>query len=164
MKVCQSCLTLCDLTDYTVHGILQARILEWVAFPFSRGSSQPRDRTRVSCFAGGFFTSWAIREALKAKVAEANYSPVLWLASLKRASDTGEFSSFLLHTYTPYHTRRDPGHCCVWDNACAFVAFVKQTPSMAAPRQQNTHSFNTFLKWQVYWLQSLDGEPCLVCI
>jgi len=43
--------------DYTVHGILQARILEWVAFPFSRGSSQPRDGTQVSHIAGGFFTS-----------------------------------------------------------------------------------------------------------
>ena len=49
--------------DYTVHGILQARILEWVTFPFSRGSSQPRDRTQASCIAGGFFTSWATREA-----------------------------------------------------------------------------------------------------
>ena len=38
--------------DYTVHGILQARILEWVALPFSRGCSQPRDRTQVSCIAG----------------------------------------------------------------------------------------------------------------
>ena len=44
---------------YTVHGILQARILEWVAFPFSRGSSQPRDRTQVSRIVGRFFTSWA---------------------------------------------------------------------------------------------------------
>ena len=43
VKVAQSCPTLCDPTDYTVHGILQARILEWVAFPFSRVSSQPRD-------------------------------------------------------------------------------------------------------------------------
>ena len=43
--------------DYTVHGILQARILEWVAFPCSRGSSQPKDQTQVSCTAGGFFTS-----------------------------------------------------------------------------------------------------------
>ena len=42
---------------YTVHGILQARILEWVAFPFSMGSSQPRDQTQVSHIAGGFFTS-----------------------------------------------------------------------------------------------------------
>ena len=43
LKVGQLCLAVCDPMDYTVHGILQARILEWVAFPFSRGSSQPRD-------------------------------------------------------------------------------------------------------------------------
>ena len=43
--------------DYTVHGILQARILEWVAVPFSSGSSQPGDQTQVSCIAGGFFTA-----------------------------------------------------------------------------------------------------------
>ena len=49
--------------DYTVHGILQARSLEWVAFPFSKGSSQSRDQTQVSHIAGGFFTSWATREA-----------------------------------------------------------------------------------------------------
>ena len=49
--------------DYTVHGFLQARILEWVAFPFSSGSSQPRNQTRVSCIAGGFFTNWTVREA-----------------------------------------------------------------------------------------------------
>ena len=48
MKVTLSRLTLCDLIDYTVHGILQARILEWVTFTFSRGSSQPRDQTQVS--------------------------------------------------------------------------------------------------------------------
>ena len=52
VKVTQSCLTLCDPVDYTVHGILQARILEWVAISFSRGSSQPRDRTQVSRIAG----------------------------------------------------------------------------------------------------------------
>ena len=61
--VAQLCLTLCDPIDYTVHGILQARMLEWVAFPFSRGSSQSRDQTQVSLIAGGFFTSWATREA-----------------------------------------------------------------------------------------------------
>ena len=52
VKVTQSCPTLWDTIDYTVCGILQARILEWVAFPFSRGSSQPRDRTQVSLIAG----------------------------------------------------------------------------------------------------------------
>ena len=47
----------------SVYGIPQARILEWVAIPFSRESSQPRDRTQVSCIAGGFFIIWATREA-----------------------------------------------------------------------------------------------------
>ena len=106
MKVAKSCLTLCDPMDYTVHGILQARILEWylfpspgdlpnpgiksrsphcrwilyqlshrgsprilewVTYPFSRGSSQPRNWTGISCIAGRFFTSWATREALLLK-------------------------------------------------------------------------------------------------
>ena len=49
--------------DCRVHEILQARILEWIAFPFSRGASQPRDQTQVSHIAGGFFISWATTEA-----------------------------------------------------------------------------------------------------
>ena len=52
-----------DPMDCIVYGVLQARILEWVAFPFSRGSSQPRDWTQISCITDVFFTSWAIREA-----------------------------------------------------------------------------------------------------
>ena len=67
MLVTRSCLTLCNPMDCsppgsTVHGILQARILEWVAMPFSRGSSWPRDQTWVSCTGGRFFTIWATRE------------------------------------------------------------------------------------------------------
>ena len=50
------------MSDSATPWTLQARILEWVAVPFSRGSSQPRDRTQVSIIAGGFFTSWATRE------------------------------------------------------------------------------------------------------
>ena len=46
---------LCDPRDCLVHGILQAGILDWIAIPFSRGSSQPRDQTQVSCIAGRFF-------------------------------------------------------------------------------------------------------------
>ena len=66
--VTQSCPTLCDPMDYSppsssVHGILQARILEWVVIPFSRGSFGPRDQTHVYCIAGRFFTNWATREA-----------------------------------------------------------------------------------------------------
>ena len=61
LLVVQSCLAFCAPTDCSppgssVHGVLQARILEWVAMPSSRGSSQPRDQTRVSHTAGGFFT------------------------------------------------------------------------------------------------------------
>ena len=68
--VAQSCLTLCDPTDCSspgssVHGILQARILEWVAILFARGSSQPRDQIQVSWTAGRFFTIWATWEALQ---------------------------------------------------------------------------------------------------
>ena len=53
----------CSPLGSLVHGILQARILEWVAIPFSRGSSQPRDQTEVPCTEGWFFTIWATREA-----------------------------------------------------------------------------------------------------
>ena len=61
-----SVVSLCDPMDHSlpgpsVHGILQARTLEWIAIPFSRGSSQPRDRTWVSCIAGRFFTDWNTR-------------------------------------------------------------------------------------------------------
>ena len=63
VKVTQWCPTLWDPMDYIVHQILQARIQERVAFPFSRETSQPRDQTQVSCIAGGFFTSWATRKA-----------------------------------------------------------------------------------------------------
>ena len=62
--VAQSCPTLCDPMDCgppgsSAHGILQARILEWIAMPSSRGFSQHRDRTQDSCIAGRFFTIWA---------------------------------------------------------------------------------------------------------
>ena len=68
-EVTQSCLALCDPMDYSlpgssVHGTFQARVLEWVAISFSRGSSQPRDWTGVSHIARRRFTIWATREAL----------------------------------------------------------------------------------------------------
>ena len=70
--VAQLCPTLCDPVDCSppgssVHEVFQARILEWVATSFSKGSSQPRDQTRVSCTAGRFFTDWATREALSSR-------------------------------------------------------------------------------------------------
>ena len=69
-EVAQSCPTLCDPVDcslpgFSVHGILQARILERVTVSFSRGSSRPRDQTRVSRIGGRCFKLWATREALE---------------------------------------------------------------------------------------------------
>ena len=66
-EVAQSCLTLCNLMDcslpgFSIHGIFQARILEWVAISFSKRSSWPRDWTQVSCIVGRCFTVWAIRK------------------------------------------------------------------------------------------------------
>ena len=66
-EVAQWCPTLCDPMDCSppgssIHGILQARVLEWVAICFSRGSSRPRDQTRVSGIVGRCFTVWATRE------------------------------------------------------------------------------------------------------
>ena len=66
--VTQACPTLCNPTDcsppgFSAHGILQARILEWIAIPFSRGTSQPRDWALVSCLTGKFFTIWATKKA-----------------------------------------------------------------------------------------------------
>ena len=88
VKVTQSCLTLCNPMDYSlqgssVHGILQQRILEWVAIPFSRGSSQPRDRTQVSHIAGSFFTIWATREA--PDVLKASPNEMIWWPSSPKA-------------------------------------------------------------------------------
>ena len=79
--VAQSCPTLCDPMDSSppgssVHGILQARTLEWVAHPFSKGSSQPRDRTQVSHIAGRFFTVCATREGVMVWQMEGSYTEV----------------------------------------------------------------------------------------
>ena len=83
--VAQSCLTLCDPMNWgsgsSVHGILQARILEWVAFPFSRGSSRPRDWTQVSGIVGRFFTGWAPRLFVRVKLKlESEFSVGEWCA------------------------------------------------------------------------------------
>ena len=100
--VAQSCLTLCDLMDCSlpgpsVHGISQARKLEWVSIPFSRGSSQPGILTHVSCITGGFFTIWTIREVL------ISYYSSLVLSRVIRLSVPWTYfiSSWLkdLHTY-----------------------------------------------------------------
>ena len=106
-------------TPWTVHGLLQARILEWVAFPFSRKSSQPRDRTQVSHIAGGFFTSWATREAQE-----------YWLGSLSLHQGifpTQELNRGLLHSggfFTNWAIRE--AHSSVkGDHLCFNFSFIE---------------------------------------
>ena len=102
--VAQSCPTLCNpmdcsLPSSSVHGILQAKILEWVSIPFSRGSSQPRDQTWVCCMAGRFFTIWTTKEAhtpLKA------HFEILSLIKSSQTLWTPTSTSVL--NVSPYHT------------------------------------------------------------
>ena len=102
--VTQSCLTLCNPMGYTVHGIPQARILEWVAIPFSKGSSQPRLWTQVSHIAGSFFTSWATREAQCIWLAMFNVSitiitiPLVWEMSSGKQWHEIEFLYRISHS------------------------------------------------------------------
>ena len=85
--VAQSCLTLCDPIDCglpgsTVHRILQARIVEWIAIPFSRESSWPRDQIQVSCSTGRFFTIWTTREVQIRCNFSKNYKIMLWASTV----------------------------------------------------------------------------------
>ena len=107
-KVTQSCLTLCDpmecsLPGSSIHGILQARVLEWVAISFSRGSSRPRDQTRVSCIAGRCFTIWATRETpityLENPKKSTKKNPLELVNSVK-LHDTKSICKNQLHFYT----------------------------------------------------------------
>ena len=114
--VAQLCLTLFDPMDCSplgcsVHGLSQARILEWVAVPFSRGSSQPRDWTQISCFVGRFFTAWTTREA--------KISHALWpkKQNIKQKQYCNKFSKDLKtwsmsKNFSLYQSRAD-SQCCV---------------------------------------------------
>ena len=107
--------------DYRVHGILQARILEWVDFPFSGGSSQPRDPTQVTYITGVFFTNWATREA------HTRY----------------QIDNFDI---TPYIVLIELGHRL----SCHLQTYVSTPVDMPATHSQihnhnnNLHSLNTF--------------------
>ena len=143
VKVTQSCLTLCDPMVYTAHGILQARILEWVAFPFSRGSSQARDQSQVSRIAGRFFTSWATREA-QMKMCQKYSLRALSKLSKAQCSFSLKLMSYLtLKLTTLLHT--------VWDTVSpAFSVTIWQ------PKKFGSTSPSKLCMWffyiDVFWL------------
>ena len=102
--VSHSCPIFCDLMDCvppgsSIHGILQASKLEWVAIPFSRGSSWPRDRTQVSCIAGGFFTIWATREALISRFNLNAVDTYHWMTRVATFLDFWKWFCFILPCY-----------------------------------------------------------------
>ena len=109
VKVTQSCPTLCDPMDYTVHGFLQARILEWVAFPFSRKSFQSRDRTQVSQIAGRFFTSWATRVCVCSCFSHVRLFVTLWTVACQTPLSMG-FSRQEYHGGLPCPPPGDPSN------------------------------------------------------
>ena len=101
-EVAQSCPTLCDLVDCSlpgssVHEILQARILEWVAISFSRGSSQPRGRTQISCIGVRCFNLWATREA-----PGANPKPYIFLSLYPTLENLSRDSASIFLLFFPY--------------------------------------------------------------
>ena len=107
----QLCATLCDPMDYSlpgssVHGTLRARILEWVAIPFSRESSQPKDWTQVSHIAGQFFITWATRVELVDWVSQIVFPNMGWpiqavegLNRTKNAYSSVNNRELFLHEY-----------------------------------------------------------------
>ena len=117
-------------------GILQARIVEWVAMSSSRGSFQPRDRTQVSCIAGAFFTVWATKEALIKIYLSSNNIPC-----------TFTFLCLLLC----YDLHEDKG----------WLSFESEPPYLAQGLVHTSSSVNIFLIKQ--WISHLFGEVNTVC-
>ena len=126
VKVAQSCPTICIPMDYTVHGILQARILEWAAFPFSRGSSRPRDRTQVSHIAGRFFTSWASREAQNFSYKHKTEPSLVSFPTQSVGVSESPFVASLLtqHPFCPHsRKKRSEGDALAWAHAALSSAW-----------------------------------------
>ena len=105
MLVTQSSPTLCDSLDYSlpgssVCGILQARILEWISILFSRGSSWPRDQTKVSCIAGRFFTVWAMHLSLPHCISYNLYFSTIELSHQESPNHKVLFPGYFLQAYS----------------------------------------------------------------
>ena len=154
VKVAQSCPTLCDPMDYTAHGILQARILEWVVFPFSRGTFQPRDWTQVSRIAGRFFTSWATREALKGM----NLATKMINRNATRVEVLSFKEWFNCRFFFPFHTALPCLFISVWEEKMDYLFKKRKTG-------YKNEKYRLQSSGKVPWYQNLttvflDHQPC----
>ena len=157
-----SCLWLCNPIDCSppgsfVHGILQARTQEWVVISFSRGSSRPRDWTRVSWIAGGFFTSWAIRRwDVPLKIGWGGGVP----AGQSRYVSESDFDGAgwrvlrILNTANSLHRdRQADGLVCVWyATSVAGLGWVK------AKKEEKESQRNNRWFWQSTALQNCGSS------
>ena len=158
--------TICDSMDHplpgsSVHGILQARILEWIALPFSRWSSHPRNRTQVSCIAGRLFTIW-----------EADHFSLLETHSLLITEDIAIILFSLYLTGFSFSTSFDISYTFLW--AFLVVQTAKNLPAMqeiwvqslarkdSLEKEMVIHS--SILAWRIPWteepgqLQSMGSQ------
>ena len=139
----QLCPTLCDPMDCSspvssVHGIHQA-ILEWVAIPFSRGSSQPRDGTWVSCIAGRFFTIWATREVWATRTSSFSTlkATVLFQNSLPLLTSSNLVSACPNYLYTYHNQTINNSHFSVIITCLVLTHF----PSLISNYSKPSHLF-----------------------
>ena len=132
----QSCLTLCDPMGYnppdsSVHGILEARILEWVASPSSKRSSRPQDWTYLSCITGKFFTHWATWEAPKQPCAHLKIRVSIMMERAGKATgDHPTVSATVFNTHFFYLDRHFKG-----------VSFYKKCTEAERQRERNFSHF-----------------------
>ena len=162
-------------SDSSVHGILQARILEWVAIPFSRGSSRPRDRTQIFCIAGRFFTILATRGAhfihssVYMSIPISQFSPTPHSPSVQftqscptpclcnpmNCSTPGLPVHHQLPEFTPTHVH--------WVNDAIQPSHPLSSPSPPAPIPPSIRVFfsesTLHMRWPKYWSFSFSISP-----
>ena len=169
----------CSLPGSSVHGILQARILEWIAIPFSRGSSQPRDGTWVSHIAGRLFTIWATREALnwfhkdavcvrsspgeyQLSVGGTNITPQLW--GIRNV--TFLYTSELIPFWTPNPISTEGNSTCYfWDPwlivVHQFWNFIHTSTWQYGPPVIKPFAYTGKcwdIHWPLFWWERSPGE------
>ena len=143
--VAQSCLTLCDPMDCSLQGssvlgIFQARLLEGMATAFSRGLSQPRDWTQVSCSAGGFFTIWATREAFTMFYWSLLLFTIYYFTSILRL-----IMSILTYTIETLHRYRNP--FLASDQLCTFGSLKSATMRVFIPKKPANTTSQGLIPW-----------------